>query len=217
MVHAAGVRCGALFERYFFLKAVRRESQKPNVGLLQLSGAGVPAQKDRQGKRWLCLLLGSKPVAQRRPRPTSATLATGAPMYGCGALLFKDSGEVCVAGGAWEREPHCSSQGEARAVFLALGSFAEVTPKNLHIDIDNTTVMNTMKKGNRHSDALVRESSLIDRVLQEQGVQTSWHYIASAENAADGICIGNGLRQMNIVKRGTEGEVRNAFPASPFC
>ncbi|KAG8345047.1 hypothetical protein TRVL_04136 [Trypanosoma vivax] len=109
MVYAAGVR-GALFEHYFFLKAVCRRLSKHNGGLFQLNdGAGLPAHEDRQGKRWLWPLLGSTPFAPRRHRPTSATLVADASMCGWGAPLFKDSGEVCVAGGVWGREPHCIS------------------------------------------------------------------------------------------------------------
>ncbi|KAG8341048.1 hypothetical protein TRVL_08126 [Trypanosoma vivax] len=100
MVYATGVRGDALFEHYFFLKAVRRGLPKLNGGLLQLNGgAGLPAHAVRQGKRWLTPLLGNKPVAARRHRPTSATLVIDASMSGWGALLFKDSGEVCVARG----------------------------------------------------------------------------------------------------------------------
>ncbi|KAH8609090.1 hypothetical protein ERJ75_001260600 [Trypanosoma vivax] len=121
--------------------------------------------KNWRGRRWLSSLLGNSPVAPRRHRPTSATLATDASMCGRGELVFKDSGEVWVAGGAWEREPHCISQGEGRAVSLTLSSFAEAMLKNVHICIDSTAVMNIMKKGNAHSDALVRESSLIDKAL----------------------------------------------------
>ncbi|KAH8604890.1 hypothetical protein ERJ75_001666500 [Trypanosoma vivax] len=143
-------------------------------------------------------------------------------MYGCGALLFKDRGEVCVAGGVWDREPRCISQAEARAALLVLSSFAEATPKNWHICIDNATAMNTVMKVNAHSDALVHEPSLIDRVLQEQGVQTSWGYIASAEDAVDGIPRGNRLRNFGYhegvahAKGSTEDEVQSAFPLCPF-
>ncbi|KAG8347424.1 hypothetical protein TRVL_01751 [Trypanosoma vivax] len=80
--------------------------------------------KNWRGRCWLSSLLGNRPVAPRRHRPTSATLATDASMCGCGELVFKDSGEVWVAGSAWEREPHCISQGEARVASLALSSFA---------------------------------------------------------------------------------------------
>ncbi|KAG8343052.1 putative protein kinase, putative,serine/threonine protein kinase [Trypanosoma vivax] len=109
--------------------------------------------------------------------------------------MFKDSGEVCAAGGAWEREPHCISQSKARTVSLALSSFGETVPKNLHICICNVTVMNIMKKGNGHSDTLVRVPSLIDKALQKQGVQVSCAHIASPENAADGISCGSSLRR----------------------
>ncbi|KAH8608301.1 hypothetical protein ERJ75_001343900 [Trypanosoma vivax] len=79
--------CGvALFEHYFSLKAVRQRLSKLNGGLLQLNGgAGLPAHEDRQGKRRLWPLLGSRPVAARRHRPTSAALATDVSMSGWSA------------------------------------------------------------------------------------------------------------------------------------
>ncbi|KAH8609341.1 hypothetical protein ERJ75_001209200 [Trypanosoma vivax] len=123
-------------------------------------------------------------------------------MYGCCAPLFKDSGEVCVAGGAWEREPQCIAQGEARAVSLAPSSFAEVTPKNLRIFIGNTTAMNAMKGGCTHSDALVLEPSFIGKALQEQGAQACWSCIASAENLADWISRGNKLGNVDVASGG---------------
>ncbi|KAH8617580.1 hypothetical protein ERJ75_000363900 [Trypanosoma vivax] len=203
----AGVHGGASFEHYFLLKAVRRRCSKLTGGLFQLNDVhgGLPANAVRQGKRWLSTLLDNKPVTPRMHRPTSATLATDAFMYGWGALLFKDSGEVRVADGAWEREPRCISQGEARAASLAPSSFAEATAKNLHICI-----------GNARSDALVREPSLIHKALQEQAVQASWTYIASAENPADEISRGNSLRQMNVLKVTTKGEMIDAFSFLPF-
>ncbi|KAG8339587.1 hypothetical protein TRVL_09583 [Trypanosoma vivax] len=83
MVYAAAVRGGALFERYFFLKAVRRRFSKLSRGLLQLNGAaGLPAHAVRQGRRWLSALLGNRPVVPRRHRPMSTALATDASMCG---------------------------------------------------------------------------------------------------------------------------------------
>ncbi|KAG8338846.1 hypothetical protein TRVL_10325 [Trypanosoma vivax] len=70
---------------------------------------------------------------------------TDASMCGWCALLLKDNGEVCVAGGAREREPRCISRGEAREVLLVLSSFAEAMAKNLHTFVGNTTVMNVRK------------------------------------------------------------------------
>ncbi|KAG8339823.1 hypothetical protein ERJ75_001581900 [Trypanosoma vivax] len=202
MMCAAGVRGGALLEHCFFLKAVRRRPSKLNRGLMQLDGgAGLPAHAVRQGKRWLSTLLGNRPVAPRRHRPTSPALATDAFMYGWAALLFKGGGELCVAGGAWDREPHCISQGEARAVSLALSSFAEATPKNLRICIGNAAIMNIMEKEGEHSNALVRDPSLTDEALQEQGAQASWDCTASAENAANRISRGNRLRKADVAKR----------------
>ncbi|KAH8615516.1 hypothetical protein ERJ75_000576600 [Trypanosoma vivax] len=196
-----GVRGGALLEHCFFLKAVRWRLSKLNGGLLQFNdGPGLQANAVRQGKRWLSSLLGNRPTTPRRHRPTSTTLMTEASMCGWGALPLKGGGEVCVAGGAWDREPQCTSQGEAHAVSLALSSFAEVTPQNLRICIDNATVMNIMKEGNTRSDVLVREPSRINKALQEQGVQASWDSIASGDNPADGISRGNRFWQVDIAK-----------------
>ncbi|KAG8340467.1 hypothetical protein TRVL_08706 [Trypanosoma vivax] len=128
---------------------------------------------------------------------------------------------MCVAGGVWDREPHCIAQGEARAVSLALSSFAEATPRNLHICINNTTVMNIMKEGNTRSDALVRERLCINKALQEQCVQPCCDRIASAENIDDGISRGKRLRNVGVAKGGTcerehgrRGD--KSFHASPF-
>ncbi|KAG8346222.1 hypothetical protein TRVL_02949 [Trypanosoma vivax] len=92
--------------------------------------------------------------------------------------------------------------------------------KNFHICIGNAAVMNIMKKGNEHSDALMRGPSLIDKAFQEQGAQASWDYIASAESAANGISRRNGLRNLDAAKgwrmrRSAEGEVKNALPLPP--
>ncbi|CCD21388.1 hypothetical protein, conserved in T. vivax [Trypanosoma vivax Y486] len=95
------------------------------------------------------------------------------------------------------RGSHCISQGEARALSLALGSFAEPMPENLHIGIGNAAAMNIMMKGGANCDALVRVPSLIEKVLKGQGVQTSWCCIASAGNAADRIWRGNRLRKVD--------------------
>ncbi|KAH8613735.1 hypothetical protein ERJ75_000741400 [Trypanosoma vivax] len=139
---------------------------EPGRALLQLNGAsGLPAHAVRRGKRWLSALLENSPVVPRRHRPTSAALGADASMCGWGALLFKDSGELWVAGGAWDREPRCISQGEANAASQALSSFAGAMPRNLHIFIGSAAEMNIMKKGNAHSDALVCGASLVDKAL----------------------------------------------------
>ncbi|KAG8339904.1 putative serine/threonine protein phosphatase [Trypanosoma vivax] len=196
-----GVRGGALLEHCFFLKAVRWRLSKHNGGLLQFNGAaGLHANAVRQDKRWLSSLLENKSSTPRRHRPASAALMTDASLYGWGALLLKGGGEVCVPGGVWDREPQCTSQSEARAVLLALSSFAEVTPKNLRICIGNTTVMNVMKKGNAHCAALVHERSRINKALQEQCAQASCACIASGDNPADGISRGNRFWHVDIAK-----------------
>ncbi|KAG8339668.1 hypothetical protein TRVL_09503 [Trypanosoma vivax] len=138
-------------------------------------------------------------------------------MCGWGAPVFKDGGEVCVAGDAWEREPHCISQGEARAMSLALRSFAETMPKNLHIGTGNATAVNIMKKGNARSDVLVFESSLIEQDLQEQGVQASRDCIASPENPPEGIYRGNGLGNVGVAKGSAECELINTFQLLPLA
>ncbi|KAG8342604.1 hypothetical protein TRVL_06572 [Trypanosoma vivax] len=114
IMRAARVRGGALFGHYFSLKAVSRRLSKLNEGLLPLNGAtGLPAHAVRQGKRWLSRLLGNKPVAHRRHRPT---LATDASMCGCDAALFKDSGSCVwrVARGNESRTASHRSRGAPR-------------------------------------------------------------------------------------------------------
>ncbi|KAH8605406.1 hypothetical protein ERJ75_001613400 [Trypanosoma vivax] len=101
-----------------------------------------------------------------------------------------------------------------RAPCPALSSFAKASPKILRAFIGSIVAMN-MAKGGAHSDVLVREPSLTDRALQEQGVWAPWDYIAPAEKPAEGIPSGNGLRKVDVAKGSAEGEVSNAFPLTP--
>ncbi|KAG8340013.1 hypothetical protein TRVL_09163 [Trypanosoma vivax] len=108
-------------------------------------------------------------------------------------------------------ESRTAFQGEAHVVSLALSSFAEAMPRNLHNCTNDTTAMNIMKKGNAHFGALVRESPLIDKALQEQGVRASCAFTASAENPTDGISCGNMLGNVDIARgRHMRGGARKA-------
>ncbi|KEG06395.1 TcC31.12 [Trypanosoma grayi] len=201
MMYAAGVQGGSLFRHYFFLKMVRRRLSRLNRGLVDARGpAALPPFALTVGQKWLDTLLQNNPVYPPRALPTSGTLVPDASLYGWGALLFKGSGEVWATGGAWEKAPHIIAQAEARAVGLALLAFKGNMPITLHICIDNTTVMHIMKKGNTHSDALVGEAGLIDRVLRDQGLHASWDYVASKNNPADGISRGAKVLPTDIAK-----------------
>ncbi|KAG8340911.1 hypothetical protein TRVL_08262 [Trypanosoma vivax] len=98
---------------------------------------------------------------------------------------------------------------------LALSSFAEAMPKNLHICAVNATGVNITKKGNADSDVFVFGPPLFGKVLKGQSMQTCWACVASAENPADEISCGNRLRK-DVAKGSAEDEVINAFPLLPF-
>ncbi|ORC89558.1 uncharacterized protein TM35_000123330 [Trypanosoma theileri] len=142
----------------------------------------------------------SEPVHPPQKLPSTATLVTDASMYGWGALLFKDSGEVLAADGAWEKAPNMISQAEARAVHLASRGFKPHLTGPLDIRVDNTTVMGIMQKGNAHSQALVKEANAIDRVLCSHGIHAEWSYVASEQNPADGISRGKFIKKSDIAK-----------------
>nr|CCC51776.1 hypothetical protein, conserved in T. vivax [Trypanosoma vivax Y486] len=71
-------------------------------------------------------------------------------------------------------------------------------PEDLCICIGSGAAVNATKKGSTHSDALVREPSLIGKALQEQGVQASCACVA--DNPAVGISRGNRLREVGVAK-----------------
>ncbi|ORC85230.1 uncharacterized protein TM35_000372030, partial [Trypanosoma theileri] len=89
---------------------------------------------------------------------------------------------------------------EARAVHLALRGFKTHLHGPVDIRVDNTTVMNIMRKGNTHSQALVKEANAIDRVLRLHGVPAKWSYVASENNPADGISRGNTIKKSDLAK-----------------
>ncbi|ORC93273.1 uncharacterized protein TM35_000011500 [Trypanosoma theileri] len=201
IMYASGVRGDSLFTYYFFLKLVRQRLSRINSGFLCMQdSADLPSHALKVGEEWIKHLLKNEPVHPPRNLKTSATLVTDASMHGWGALLFKDTGEVLAAGGAWERAPHIISQGEARAVHLALRAFEAHLVDPLHICVDNTTVMNTMRRGITNSDALVEEASAIDKVLQECNIQATWSYVASENNPADGISRGKSIKEIDVAK-----------------
>ncbi|ORC85417.1 uncharacterized protein TM35_000351610 [Trypanosoma theileri] len=121
-------------------------------------------------------------------------------MYGWGALLFKDSGEVLAAGGAWRRSPEMISQAEARAVHLALREFNMHLAGPLDIRVDNTTVMNIMQKKNTHSEVLVAEVGAIEKVLRSHGISATWSYVSSEHNPAHRISRGEHIKQLDVAK-----------------
>ncbi|ORC85167.1 uncharacterized protein TM35_000371400 [Trypanosoma theileri] len=124
MMCAGGVRGESLFPYYFFLKIVRRRLSRLNRGLIRPQNQeNLPTNTGEIGQNWLTTLLKNEPVHPPQQLPSTATLATYASMYGWGALLFKDSGEVLAAGGARERTPHTILQAEALAVHPALRGF----------------------------------------------------------------------------------------------
>ncbi|ORC87494.1 uncharacterized protein TM35_000211000 [Trypanosoma theileri] len=110
MMHAGGVRGESLFPYYFFLKIVRRRLSRLNRGLIRPQDkANLSSTAKDIGHSWLQTLVTNEPVHPPQQLPSTATLTTDVSMYGWGALLFKDSGEVLAAGGAWERAPHMIS------------------------------------------------------------------------------------------------------------
>ncbi|ORC92306.1 uncharacterized protein TM35_000045200 [Trypanosoma theileri] len=201
VVRAGGVRGESLFPYYFFLKIVRRRLSRLNRGLSRPQDpANLSATAKDIGHSWLNTLLMNGPVHTPQKMPSTATLVTDASMYGWGALLFKDSGEVLAGGGAWEHTPHMISQAEARAVHLALRGFKMHLTGPLDIRVDNTTVMNIMQKGNTHSQTLLKEANAIDRVLRPYSITAKWSYVASENNPADGISRGKFIKKSDLAK-----------------
>ncbi|ORC90666.1 uncharacterized protein TM35_000084640 [Trypanosoma theileri] len=201
MMYAGGVRGESLFPYYFFLKIVRRRLSRLNRGLIRPQDpANLSATVKDIGHSWLTTLLQNEPVHPPQKLPSTATLVTDASMYGWGALLFKDSGEVLAAGGAWAHPPHMISQAEARAVHLALHAFKQYLHGPVDIRVDNTTVMHIMQKGNTHSQALVKEADAIDKVLRLHGVRATWNYVASEQNPADGISRGKPVHSVDLAR-----------------
>ncbi|ORC85169.1 uncharacterized protein TM35_000371420 [Trypanosoma theileri] len=119
MMYAGGVRGESLFPYYFFLKIVRRRLSRLNRGLIRPQDpANLSATAKNIGHSWPDTLLTNGPVHPPQQLPSTATLVTDAPTYGWGALLFKDSGEVLAAGGAWEHSPPTRFSKQRRLPFI---------------------------------------------------------------------------------------------------
>ncbi|KEG13499.1 hypothetical protein DQ04_00971090 [Trypanosoma grayi] len=105
---------------------VRRRLFRLNTGLLRQGGAPMPPQlANHLAQQRLEGLFLDEPVGLLWQTPTSATLTTDASMCGWGALLFRNSGEFLISGGAWYGASDMISQVEAHVAHLALQVFRQ--------------------------------------------------------------------------------------------
>nr|CAJ16429.1 hypothetical protein Tb09.v4.0153 [Trypanosoma brucei brucei TREU927] len=147
MIYAAGVTGEAFFSYYIFFKMMRQRLSLLNRKLVHHSDrVFLPKSVLKLAKQWMSELLKNVAVAPPQVHPSTATLATDATVQGWGWMLFRDTGEILIAGGAWEKAPHMISQGEARAIQLSLLAFRGRFSGPLHICVDNTTVMHIIKE-----------------------------------------------------------------------
>ncbi|KAF8299739.1 hypothetical protein TcYC6_0062730 [Trypanosoma cruzi] len=96
---------------------------------------------------------------------------------------------------------------EARAVRLALSAFSAILPSTMDVWVDNTSLQGAANKGSSKSHAMTWELRRIYEFLDSRGIKTSFAYVRSAENPADGISRGRVFTLQDLAKGGTcEGE-----------
>ena len=111
---------------------------------------------------------------------------TDASMQGWGAVLNLPTGEVYATGAPWINQMEINA-GEAIAVERALNLFQHHWQKfkNIHLRIDNTSVLSALRKKWSDSEGI---SSTLKRLIEFQDhnkVNITQSYVRSRENLAD--------------------------------
>ncbi|RNC52101.1 protein kinase, putative,serine/threonine protein kinase [Trypanosoma cruzi] len=102
-------------------------------------------------------------------------------------------------------------QAETRTARLALSVFSAILPSTTDVWVKNTLFQGAANKVRSKSCAMTWELQRIYEFLDSRGVQTSFGYVRSAENTADGISRGRVFTLQELTKGGTCERERRGF------
>jgi hypothetical protein len=168
-------------EFYYATKFLRRK-----VGKQLDSQVHIWRCASNDMNRWKAKLVSSPPRIATLRGPQTATVFTDASDYGYGGVLFTDLGHVAIVAGRFadmELRFHINVK-EARALYYVLSRFRLDDIGQLHIKVDNTSLLYTAAKGDSRSYLLSQEILRIWSLENWKRV-VSIAYVDSASNRAD--------------------------------
>ena len=119
--------------------------------------------------------------------PHKHKLYTDASGKGWGGILYLDSGEVSIVGGAWEPDwQYEVNRAEAMAVRLSLEKFESKLERGtcLELWIDNTSCKAAFNRRICKSDGIAQELSKVLKWAEKRGVCITAQYISTKNNPA---------------------------------
>ncbi|ESS62152.1 protein kinase [Trypanosoma cruzi Dm28c] len=213
-LYAAAILGTRLCVHCFLIKAVRRRLSALNRGIvLETSPANVPSAAVGLGERLRHIIEYNRRRIINSTEKASAAITRDASLHGWGAVIIPDSSDVKLAGGDWKKKPFLIMQAEARAVRLALSAFSAILPSTMDVWVDNTSLQGAANKGSSKSHALTWELRRIYEFLDSSRIQTSFAYVRSAENPADGVSRGR-VFTLQDLRRGAAGSCGWRTPKS---
>jgi hypothetical protein len=190
LIFAAGAVRLPLAPYYFTLKWARRLSGRLTAGTLSpVEKIEIPRFARKQLMQWRVAVSTPLVILERTPRRDVLTLFTDASEAGWGAVLVGSGSVLGSTGGRWsasEALMHINAL-ELHALRHGLTSFATTLreARRLHVRVDNTTTLYTMRRGATRAADLAPILALAQQALTGLDVPTDVAYVASADNPAD--------------------------------
>jgi hypothetical protein len=190
LIYASGAVRLPLAPYYFTLKWARRLSGRLTAGTLSANDlVEIPSHARKQLADWRTAVNQPLRIVARTPLRDDLTLFTDASEAGWGAVLVGSGSVLGSIGGRWtpsEAVQHINAL-ELHALRRGLDAFAHTIrdARCLHVRVDNTTTLYTMRRGTSRSADLASIVALAQTSLRGLDIPTDVAYIRSAENPAD--------------------------------
>jgi hypothetical protein len=103
-------------------------------------------------------------------------------------LVYNETGQIFVTGSRFA-SPEEINKMEARAVHLALDAFRDKIRalRTLHLFIDNTSAMHSIRRGMTRSESLVNDIAAVWRKVIDMRIELTVDYVSTDVNPADAI------------------------------
>lgn len=193
LLYASAVQGIHIPAYYMVLKFVRRRLNHMNRDILKPTDlVELPHACKFFMAHWISKAAGGHWYSPPLPKDMQLrqhTLFTDASAQGWGAVLVKNSGEVCVAGASWgnNTKEFEINAAEMRAVTLAIEAFKSHWKRNERVDlrVDNTSALHAVRKGTAKSQGVSKELLQTLEKGSQYGITFDAQYVKTDMNPAD--------------------------------
>lgn len=149
-----------------------------------------PKQCQKELQLWIEEIKSNQPRVINKPRNTHTfTLFTDSSLEGWGGVLInEETFTIWSYGSKWTNMANAHiNELEALAVPYALHTVSSKIPKHstIHLKIDNTVVLGSLRRGRSNTESINKCINLIENWFAKHECDFDFQYIASVDNLAD--------------------------------